>query len=229
MARLPASRQVELIGEKLRGPLRAEILAKAAEAVFGAHRTHNRAVLGYDLPEVIKTDGVAGRPVEAMRVGGAELLTGLVSDFLPDVMAILEDLSPRGRSNSKPDDERYAKSHVAIIDGVETPAPYLVPPDWRRIVIASRSPYGRKIERGLSRSRPDGVYEAVAFPRIEDRLKDTPYDVQFEWVGDIVAAFGRKSAIGTVVRSRRNVRRRRRIYDASRARIAAIIITRGRI
>ena len=227
MATLPISRQIALAGAELRGPLRRAILKDAAETAFAEHRAHNRAIVGYDLPETIETDGVVGRAPEEMRVGGhASLTSGEPNDWLPWIVAELAAVSPRGRSNAKPEAERYAGSHVVIVDGELAPPPYFLPPVWRRVVVASLSPYARKIERGQSGQRPDGVYEAVVFPRVERRLAATPYEVSFAWVADVVPAFGRKRAARGGKGKRKAVLKPRRIYDASRRRIPAIIIER---
>jgi hypothetical protein len=55
---------------------------------------------------------------------------------------------------------RYSKSHVLFADGTECdPAS---PPSASEYVFLNLQPYARKIERGLSRQAPEGVYEAVA-------------------------------------------------------------------
>lgn len=220
--RLPIARQVALAGDALRGPFRKEILREAADTLFGEVRASNRAIAGPNLQETVTTDGVQGRAPEDMRVGGQSVLRmGRPSDFLPKVMEILEAASPRGRSNSKPEEDRYVRSHVVLVDGQEIGPPFLLPPAWRRIVVVSLSPYTRKIERGLSAQRPDGVYEAVVFPRVEKLLAETPFDVSFAWVADVTLPFGRRR------RSRRAKTPNRKIYNPSRKRIPAVIIQRA--
>lgn len=56
--------------------------------------------------------------------------------------------------------EAYAKSHVFYADGTE--ADPARPPEAGEYVFLSALPYARKIEKGLSKQAPDGVYEAVS-------------------------------------------------------------------
>lgn len=219
-------RTIELIGADLQGPLRKEMLRRAAQEAFGKSRAQNLAALGYPLPESLSTDGVANKPPEEMRIGGASTLTfgQPAARIIPFTLELLERVSPRGRSNSKPDEERYYRNHAVFIDGQRLEAPYLMPLDWTRMVFVNLRPYDRKIERGLSKQRPNGVYEALVLPEVQKEFGDLYY-VSFNYEGGLVAAYGKRSTRGTYVnRAGQRKSRRRKISDAARARKPAIIV-----
>jgi hypothetical protein len=56
----------------------------------------------------------------------------------------------------------YKRSHVLIADGVAVDDGKIPPLAKTSDVRFNIQPYARKIERGLSPQRPDGVYQAVA-------------------------------------------------------------------
>lgn len=221
---------VELVGADLTGPFRREILRRAADEAFSRSRDDNFRILGVRLPESLATDGVIGRQPEEMKVGGKSVLTfgRPAAAIIPFTLELAARVSPRGRSNSKPDDLRYFKSHAVFVDGKRLEPPYLMPLDWRQMIFASLSPYTRKIERGLSKQRPNGVYEILLLPEIEAEFGDQ-YDISFNYVGGLVAAFGKRAYLQTFVAGPpggkpKRRRRRRKIYDVSRERIPAIIV-----
>ncbi len=56
---------------------------------------------------------------------------------------------------------RYRRSHILLADGVEVdPAGRSL--DVDEYVYLNAQPYARKIERGLSKQAPDGVYQGIA-------------------------------------------------------------------
>lgn len=224
-------RQIEIAGDALRGPLRREMIRRAAQQAFDETRARNLSATGQVLPEKIVTDGVLNKRPEDMVVGGkSELLTGEPGTrVIPFTLALLERVSPRGRSNSKPEEARYAKSHAVFVDGQRIDEPYILPPNWSRLVFTSLSPYHRKIERGLSKQRPNGVYELLVYPEVEKEF-GAVFNVDFNYEGGLVAPFGKTSYIQTAVpgadgRLKRR-RRKRKITDAARSRLPAIIVER---
>lgn len=224
------TRTIELIGDELEGPLRKEMLRRATQEAFGRHRAENYAALGVALPEEIRTDGVPNKRPEDMVIGGnATLTTGQPADrIIPFTLELLERVSPRGRSNSKPESKRYAKNHAVFVDGQRIEPPYLLPPGWTRLVFANLVPYARKIERGLSKQRPNGVYEIVVYPEVQREFGDV-YEVSFAYEPGLVSPFGKTSYIQTAIagapgRGLKRRRRKRKITDEGRSRLPAIIV-----
>lgn len=219
-------REVALFLQDLAGPERRAFIKETADEVFGEARAQNRAVLGYAPPETLRTDGTVGKAPEDMAVGGHSTLSfDLAGDVIAFTMELARRLSPRSGSNRKSRDETFAESHVAIVDGAVLPAPYRTGA-FQRAVIYNLQPYNRKIERGLSRQRPNGVYEALVLPEVKKRY-GALYFVAFAYEAGLVAPFGKKSGIVSDIERRRGKgarnRRRRRQFHA-RDRVPALII-----
>ena len=219
-------REVSLFLQDLAGPERRALLKETADEVFGEARAQNRAALGYAPPEMLRTDGVVGKPPEDMAQGGHSTLS---FEFGGDVIAFTIDLarrlSPRSGLNSKSVDQTFAGSHVALVDGVLLAPPYQTGA-FQKATVFNLQPYNRKIERGLSRQRPNGVYEALVFPEVKKRY-GALYFVQFAYQGGLVEPFGKRSGIVSDIERRRgkgarNRRRKRRFH--ARDRVPAIII-----
>lgn len=90
-----------------------------------------------------------------MKVGGVVFLEfELVIEVLGLIGEMLERHSPVKTG-------RYRDSHVLLADNVLV-EPGTVPPIAERYVWVNIQPYARKIEKGLSPQRRDGVFQAVA-------------------------------------------------------------------
>lgn len=227
MANLPVDRQIEILGKELEGPLRKQIIREMSQKAFGEARAHNRSVLGYAPRESLATDGVEGKLPEEMKVGGRAVLTFGVQDggslLAAFAIAELQKVSPRGRSNSKAEAERYAANHIVIVDGRVAEPPYLLPQGWNQIIITNVLPYARKIERGLSSQRPDGVYEAIVLPRTKEWVRSNGfaslYSVTFTYKQGLAVPFGKKSYRYGPLKNRR-----KKISNEARSALPAIIV-----
>lgn len=209
-------REVSLFLQDLAGAERRAFIKETADEVFGEARAQNRAALGYAPDESLRTDGVAGKAPEDMALGGHSTLSfELGGDIIAFSIALAERLSPRSGSNLKSPDETFAKSHVALVDGGLLPAPYRVGA-FERATIYNLRPYSRKIEQGLSRQRPNGVYEALVLPQIRKRYGGL-YFVTFTYAGGLVDPFGKKSYRTGPLNNRRK-------KITARDRVPAIII-----
>jgi hypothetical protein len=152
----PISRELELMIERDLGPkARSAMLAAfAAEGIEDAKQQNKRAI-GRVPPYKVFVDNQEGKPLTDVRPDGvirAEFQ--LVFEALAWIMQQLQMHSPVLTG-------RYASTHELFADGVDVGNPNAAPPA-EEYVFLNIQPYARKIERGLSRQAPDGVYQAVA-------------------------------------------------------------------
>ena len=99
-------------------------------------------------------DGVAEAPLERVRPDGTIAFSfHLMGEALTWIDQQLIGASPKLSG-------LYSKSHVLFADGTECDTAN--PPQASEYVFLNLQPYARKIENGLSRQAPEGVYEAVA-------------------------------------------------------------------
>lgn len=151
----PIARDIALVLDEALSPEAQEaLLASAAtEALTDAQET-NRQALGYVPEHETFVDG-------ARRAGitGITPKSSVVFEFklLTD---IIEWVETQLILHSPVRTERYARSHVWFADDVECDP--LSPPPAEQYVVLNSQPYARKVERGLSKQAPDGVYLAVA-------------------------------------------------------------------
>ena len=172
----------------LRGPGRAEFIHRAAQSLFDEARANNRAILGREAAETLTTDGVLNKPPREMeRCSTLEFEPD--DDVVPFTIGLLKQLSPYRPSNRKSADQHYREAHIVLVDGEEILYPYVVERPWTEIIFVNAAPYARKIERGLSRQRPNGVYEALVYPEVVKRYGDL-YDVSFTYTRVEGAAAG---------------------------------------
>lgn len=153
----PIDRDIGLIlAEELSPKARSARIAEVAGAELRAAQDRNRAALGRVPPHETFVDGRAGAAIEAVKPDGGVIVFEfeLLDDLFIWVRDQLEKHSPRRTGE-------YSKSHVLLADGVEVVTGAAVPAA-REYVFANTRPFARKIERGLSRHAPDGVYQVVA-------------------------------------------------------------------
>jgi hypothetical protein len=151
----PISRELELMMAQDLGPKArsAMLAAYAAEAIEEA-KQQNKQILGAVPPYEVYVDGNAGAPLTSVQPDGvirAEF--ELVNEALAWINTQLQMHSPVLTG-------LYAKSHELYADGSETEPNNPAPAEEYAFV--NIQPYARKIERGLSKQAPDGVYQAVA-------------------------------------------------------------------
>ncbi|GLK86685.1 hypothetical protein [Ancylobacter defluvii] len=126
----------------------------AAKQLADAQKT-NTAALGYLPQHKTFVDGTEGRPLADVKPDGRVVFVfDLVDDALTWIGEQLVKHSPVLTGE-------YAASHTLLADGVEV-SPGEPLPAAQEYIYLSSVPYARKIERGLSRQAPEGVYEAVA-------------------------------------------------------------------
>lgn len=133
----------------------SRIFAEYAGRVIEDAKAHNAKVLGRVPPHTIAVDGRIGAPLASVRPGGTIFAEfELVFDALDWIGNKLREFSPVKSG-------RYRKSHVLLADSIAV-EDGAIPPAASRYTFVSVVPYARKIERGQSPQRPDGVYQAVA-------------------------------------------------------------------
>lgn len=135
---------------------RSRRIADYARTALAEAQETNRQATGGVPEHTTFVDGREGAPLESVNPDNGVIVFRfeLVTDLLAWIDKTLQAHSPV-RSG------RYQRSHVLIADGtaVDPEGPI---PDASEYVFVNTQPYARKIERGMSRQAPDGVYEAVA-------------------------------------------------------------------
>lgn len=138
------------------------MFAEFAAQVIEDGKAQNARVLGRVPPYTVSVDGRLGASLESVKPGGVVFVEyELVFEALQWIADMLEQFSPVGTPPKDRHPGLYKRSHVMIADGVMVPEG-TVPPVASRISFVNIQPYARKIERGLSPQRPEGVYQAVA-------------------------------------------------------------------
>lgn len=138
-------------------------LAEFARQELAAAEAQNERALGHTVTYDTFVDGAKSANLNAVKPNGV-----IVGDFDlgTDLVAwIYEQLVKHSPVGSAPKDKHpglYRKSHAIYVDGKEIDGPEDVSVDAEEIVITNVVPYARKIEGGLSKQSPDGVYQAVA-------------------------------------------------------------------
>jgi hypothetical protein len=178
-----------LLDEELSPKAQSVTLADFARQCLAEAQATNQSALGYLPPLVVTVDGVAGRSEDQVRPDGAITYEfQLISDVLVFVDQQLIAHSPVLTG-------RYQRSHVLYADGAETDPEN--PAQASEYVFLNTQPYARKIEKGLSPSTPDGVYEGVAtqargrfgnMAKISFEYRAAPSGAVTDWAGTESAA-----------------------------------------
>lgn len=152
----PLEKDIEVIlREDLSPQAASKSLANFAIDKLREGQQQNREAIGYVPPHDTYVDGSRREDVQAVRPEGTITFE---FDLINDIFAYIGDLLVR---NSPHLTGAYAGSHAFYADGVAIAAGEPVPPA-SEYAFVNLQPYARKIERGLSPSAPEGVYEAVA-------------------------------------------------------------------
>lgn len=141
-----------------------EAFAEFAQERIEAAKAQNARVLGSVPPYTVSVDGRLGAPLTSAQPNnpiGVFVEFELVFEALSWIGDMLEQFSPVGKPPKDPHPGLYKRSHVLIADGYEV-TDGKIPPLAKRLVYTNIQPYARKIERGFSSQRPEGVYQAVA-------------------------------------------------------------------
>ncbi len=188
MAKIPAIfRETELtfaahISPRVRS---RKLAAFALEKITEAKRI-NAGPDGQPAPHRQIVDGREGASLASVKPDGIIVAKfSLVAEVLRWIDAELVKVSPV-RSG------RYRKSHVLFADGNEVDLLGAGVPKAREFVFLNTQPYARKIERGLSRQAPQGVYEAVSV--VADKRFGNIVDVYFGFRTPLAAVMENRAA-----------------------------------
>jgi hypothetical protein len=133
---------------------RSKFLADTARSELAAGQERNRAALGRVPPHDTYVDGGKSENLEAVKPDGVIVFEfELLGDVFPWIAKLLEDHSPVLTG-------RYQRSHIFLAD--DAAADPDNPPPAAEYAFVNTQPYTRKIERGLSKQAPEGVYQVVA-------------------------------------------------------------------
>lgn len=140
-----------------------QFFAEFAQERIDDAKAQNARVLGQVPPYTVSVDGRLGAPLTSAKPNGIGVYVEfeLVFEALSWIGDMLEQFSPVGTPPKDRHPGLYKRSHVLIADGVAVDDGK-IPPLAKRLTFVNTQPYARKIERGLSPQRPDGVYQAVA-------------------------------------------------------------------
>lgn len=151
---------------ELKGPeAMSRLIANTARTLIDEADTKNAAAAGRILAKKVHVDGRVNAPLESVKPDGVILAQW---DALEAVVAYAMDIlilnSPFGHNDPRPGHPGlYSKSHILFADGEKvefTESGRL--PEADVYTILNTVPYARKIERGLSKMAPDGVYMVTA-------------------------------------------------------------------
>lgn len=142
--------------DELSADAQSAALAAFARSNLSEAQETNRRALGSVPDHETIVDGSRGKSEDAVRPDGV-----IVHDFeiLDDMFGYIDLLLIK---HSPVLTGKYRRSHVLYADGVEIDPAAATIPDASEYVYLSVLPYARKIERGLSKQAPDGVYEVTA-------------------------------------------------------------------
>lgn len=145
-----------LLDDTLSPKAQSRAVAEFAQEKLAEAEDQNRRALGRTPDHKTIVDGRLDASLESVKPDGVIVFEfDLLTDLFVWIKEQLVTHSPH-RSGT------YATSHRFFADGIEAdPArPPLASDEW--VFAPSDLPYARKIERGLSRRAPDGVYQVVA-------------------------------------------------------------------
>lgn len=143
---------------------RSRLIADTAREMIADADTKNAAASGRPVPKTIHVDGLLDAPLESVRPDGTILATwDAMNPIVWYVWEILVLNSPYGQDDPRPGHPgMYSKSHELFADGERVELAEGQPfPDANVFTFLSTVPYARKIERGLSKQSPDGVYQVT--------------------------------------------------------------------
>lgn len=148
------------VSDALSPEARIALIQGQARAALKESQDINRAALGKVPPHHTFVDGQEDPSLSKVHPDRGVIVHrfDLTGDMLEWINAQLIFNSPIGKTPKSP---QYSKSHAWFADGVEFDD-VDSPPSAEVYVVLNTTPYARKIERGLSRQAPEGVYEGVA-------------------------------------------------------------------
>lgn len=197
----------------------SQAFAEAAGQIIEDAKAQNQSVLGKVPPYTVAVDGRIGAPLDSVRPDGQVFVEfELVFEAIEWIGEMLKQYSPY-RSG------RYQSSHVLLADNqaVDEGA---VPPLAETYSWVNLQPYARKIERGLSSQRPDGVYQAVAKMASSTSKFGNVAKIKFGYITPQFGAIDQwASSAAGIAWARKKSRRRQELHGEWLRRQPAIIIT----
>ncbi|WP_210482745.1 hypothetical protein [Microvirga antarctica] len=158
MARLqPVSRELTIaVSADLAPAAQAKLIADAARQGLKEAQADNQSALGHVPAHSTFVNGSSSEALESVNPDRGSI--AFVFDVQNPVVDWVWDQVVR---HSPVLTGRYQRAHLLFADGVEMaePDPVKTADEW---VVMAGVPYARKIERGLSKQAPEGVYEAVS-------------------------------------------------------------------
>ncbi|WLA80284.1 hypothetical protein [Bradyrhizobium elkanii] len=208
-----------LIDETLSSEAQSQAFADAAGQIIDDAKQQNQSVLGKVPPYTVAVDGRIGAPLSSVKPDGMVFVEfELVFEALDWIGDMLKQYSPY-RSG------RYLQSHVLLADNVAVDEG-AVPPIAEQYAWVNLQPYARKIERGLSSQRPDGVYQAVAELASSTSKFGNVARIKFGYITPQFGAIDQwASSPAGVAWARKKSRRRPELHGEWLRRQPAIIIT----
>lgn len=152
----PLDRDIAFIADQTLSPAaQAKALKDFADEALADAEATNLTALGYVTPHDTFVDGVPSGPAYTVRPDSVIIFAfHLAEDLFTFIHWLLVAKSPVRTG-------RFRQSHVLLADGEEVDPEGEIPIAGEYAFVNTQ-PYARKIERGLSKQAPEGVYEVVA-------------------------------------------------------------------
>lgn len=213
-----------LLSKTLSPEATSRVFADFAGKVIEGAKAQNARVLGRVPPYTVAVDGRLGAPLESVKPGGVVFVEfELVFEAIQWIGDMLEQFSPVGTAPKDQHPGLYKRSHVLIADGVAV-EDGKIPPVASRLTFVNTQPYARKIERGLSSQRPEGVYQAVA--QLASSKFSNVAKIKFGYETPLFGAIDTwASSPAGLAWAKRKSRRRQSLHSEWLRRQPAIIIT----
>lgn len=154
------SRDLKVIVERtLSRQARQGLAAEAGRRVLAQAQEQNARALGSVPSHETFVDGRRTADLESVNPDKGEILFrfNLATDVFSWIDEQLIIHSPVGDTPKSPE---YNRSHIFFADGDQVDPTGVA--SGETFIFLNTVPYARKIERGLSKQTPDGVYEVVA-------------------------------------------------------------------
>lgn len=194
--------------------------AQEAGALIEQVKAQNAKVLGRVPKHTIAVDGREGAPLSSVKIPGGVVIVEfeLMFEAIKWIGEMLEEYSPFKTG-------QYQRSHVLIADNVAV-EPGAVPPIAEKYEWVNTQPYARKIEKGLSPQRPEGVYQAVAKLAAESSKFGNVARIRFGYVTPLFGAIDKwaSSPAGAAWAAQKS-RRRPSLHGEWLRRQPAVIVT----
>jgi hypothetical protein len=206
-----------VLDQTLSEQAQSQVLASYADQAIEDAKAKNARVLGKVPPYTVAVDGRIGASLSSVKPNSTVFAEfELVIETLAWIGEMLRQYSPVRKGT-------YRDSHVLIADGTavddDKAPPIASEYDWVNLV-----PYARKIERGLSSQRPEGVYQSVA--QLAQAKFGNVARIKFGYVTPQFGAIDKwASSPAGIAWAQRKSRRRQELHPEWLRRQPAIIIT----